>query len=160
MEMVLHGNIYKKWFYNTAPLKSRLIHRGGYRLKRHRCGSPRLTCIRAGKLAEKVETRGLDRVGLWKHPNLEPNIRLLESCGVGGAFRAASRARVAVLRCERCTVERSPDHVAGKAFWTMRQSSIDVVARCPVITILWLSKGVIGLAGNILAVHLYIQTST
>jgi len=91
MEIVLYGNIYKKWFYNTAPLTSRLIHRGGYRLKRHWRGNPRLTCIRAGKATEKVETCGLDRVGLWKHPNLEPNIRLLESCGAGGACRVVSR---------------------------------------------------------------------
>lgn len=33
----------------------------------------------------------MDRVGLWKHPNLEPNIRLLESCGAGGACRVVSR---------------------------------------------------------------------
>ena len=47
-----------------------------------------------------------------------------------------------------------------RVFWTMRQSSVDAAARCPVITILQLSKCVIGLAENILAVHLYKQTST
>ena len=88
------------------------------------------------------KSNGNARVGLRKHPNFEPNIRLLESCGSGGAFRVASRARVAVLRREDSTVERSPDHVASKAFWTMRQSSTDAAARCPVITILQLSKGV------------------
>jgi len=49
-----------------------------------------LMCIRAGNKAEKAEKVGLDRVGLWKQPSLGPNIRLLESCGVGGECGAPS----------------------------------------------------------------------
>jgi hypothetical protein len=72
-----------------------VIHRGEYRFRLNRAENPRLGCIRAGKAAEKTEMCGLNRVGLWKQPSLGPNIRLLESCGAGGACRVARRAKVA-----------------------------------------------------------------
>lgn len=122
MEAVLYGNTYKSWSYDTAPLTSRLIHRGGYPMigfESQRRGKPQAQCIRAGNTAENVETRGLDRVGLWKQPSLGPDIRLLESCGAGGVCRVASRARVAILRCVDVSVERSFYHVARNVLRTV-----------------------------------------
>lgn len=120
MGTVLYGNIYKSWSYNTAPLTSRLIHRGGSRRESNDAETPG-SCVSGQEKQRKRRKRagwtgsvyGSIRV-LNRTSDFWSRVELVENVGLPAEPQSLSSD----------FKRRTSDHVVCKAVW--RQAFVNV----------------------------------